>query len=62
MFVRKLPNTNTTLDVGVMIFLKYTCSAFSRTSREEAKNMIMYAMIGLFVIWMAPLIVNFIVG
>jgi multisubunit Na+/H+ antiporter MnhB subunit len=30
--------------------------------REDAKNMAMYVIIGLIVIWAAPLIVNWIVG
>ena len=50
-----------------MIFLlfagiTYMTSGGDTQKREQAKNMVMYVVIGLVVIWAAPLIVNFVVG
>ncbi|MFH0797786.1 MAG: pilin [Candidatus Woesearchaeota archaeon] len=54
----------TVVAVIVILFagVNYMLSGSDPKKREESKNMVMYAMIGLFVIWMAPLIVSFIVG
>jgi type IV secretory pathway VirB2 component (pilin) len=50
--------------VIILLFagLTYMISGSNPGKREQAKNMIMYVVIGLVVIWAAPLIVNFIVG
>ena len=52
--------------IAVMIILfagvSYMISGSDPKKRENAKNMAMYVIIGLIVIWAAPLIVNFIVG
>jgi len=53
----------TVLAVVVLLFagLTYMTSGSNPAKREQAKNMVMYVVIGLIVIWIAPLIVNFIV-
>ena len=50
--------------VVVLLFagITYIMSGNDPAKREQAKNMAMYVVIGLIVIWLAPLIVNFIVG
>ena len=50
--------------VIVLLFagITYIMSGSEPAKREKAKNMAMYVVIGLFVIWAAPLIVNFITG
>lgn len=52
------------LAVVVLLFagITYMTSGADPGSREKAKSMAMYVVIGLVVIWAAPLIVNFIVG
>lgn len=54
----------TVLAVIVLLFagVSYMTSGSNPAKREQAKNMVMYVVIGLIVIWVAPLIVNFIVG
>jgi len=54
----------TVIAVMVMLFagVGYMTSGNNPAKREDAKNMLMYVIIGLIVIWAAPLIVNFIVG
>jgi len=54
----------TVVAVIVILFagITYITSGSNAGKREQAKNMIMYVVIGLIVIWGAPLIVNFIVG
>src|SRR3989344_7176993 len=51
------------LAVVVLLFagVTYMISGSDPGKREKAKNMAMYVVIGLIVIWAAPLIVNFIV-
>jgi len=51
------------LAVLVLLFagVTYMISGSDPGKREKAKNMAMYVVIGLIVIWAAPLIVNFIV-
>lgn len=53
-----------TIAVLVLLFagVTYIISGNDPAKREQAKNMAMYVVIGLVVIWAAPLIVNFIVG
>ena len=50
--------------VVVLLFagVTYLTSGSNPGKREQAKNMIMYVVVGLIVIWAAPLIVDFIVG
>jgi len=50
--------------VLVLLFagITYIMSGDDPAKREQAKNMAMYVVIGLIVIWLAPLIVNFIIG
>jgi hypothetical protein len=50
--------------VVVLLFagITYLTAGGNPGKREQAKNMIMYVVIGLVVIWAAPLIVDFIVG
>jgi multisubunit Na+/H+ antiporter MnhB subunit len=50
--------------VLVLLFagITYIMSGDDPGKREQAKNMAMYVVIGLIVIWLAPLIVNFIIG
>ena len=50
--------------VVVLLFagITYITSGNDPAKREQAKSMAMYVVIGLIVIWLAPLIVNFIVG
>jgi len=54
----------TTIAVLVLLFagLNYITSGSNPRTREDAKNMGMYVVIGLIVIWVAPLIVSLIVG
>ena len=56
--------TATVIAVVVLLFagVTYITSAGDPAHREKAKNMAMYVIIGLVVIWAAPLVVNFIVG
>ena len=53
----------TVLAVIVLLFagITYITSGSNSGKRDQAKNMAMYVIIGLIVIWAAPLIVNFIV-
>ena len=48
----------------VMLFagIAYITSGSDPMKRENAKNMIMYVIIGLMVIWAAPFVVNLILG
>lgn len=48
----------------VLLFagVTYITSGSDPAKRDQAKNMAMYVVIGLVVIWGAPLLVNFIVG
>ena len=39
----------------------FMLSGSSPGKREQAKNMVMYVIIGLVIIWIAPLIINFLV-
>lgn len=50
--------------VVILLFagITYMTSGSDPGKREKAKNMAMYVVIGLFVIWAAPLVVNFIIG
>lgn len=50
--------------VVILLFagITYMTSGADPGKREKAKNMAMYVVIGLFVIWAAPLVVNFIIG
>ena len=52
------------LAVLVLLFagITYITAGSEPGKREQAKSMAMYVIIGLVVIWAAPLIVNFIVG
>lgn len=54
----------TIIAVLVLVFagITYMLAGDNPAKREQAKNMIMYVVIGLIVIWIAPLLVNFIVG
>ncbi|MFA7707992.1 MAG: pilin [Candidatus Pacearchaeota archaeon] len=54
----------TVLAVVVLLFsgITYMTAGSNPGKREQAKNMAMYVIIGLIIIWAAPLIVNFIVG
>ena len=48
----------------VMLFagITYIVSGSDPSKREKAKNMVMYVIIGLMVIWAAPFVVNLILG
>jgi len=48
--------------MGVFAGATYITSGSDPRKRETAKQMIMYILIGLVIIWAAPLIVNFVVG
>jgi len=54
----------TVLAVLVLLFagISYMTAGDDPKKRESAKNMAMYVIIGLIVIWAAPLVVNFING
>lgn len=54
----------TVLAVIVLLFagITYMTSGSNPAKREQGKNMVMYVIIGLAVIWVAPLIVQFIVS
>ncbi|MBU0760504.1 MAG: pilin [Nanoarchaeota archaeon] len=54
----------TVLAVVVLLFagVTYMTSGSNPGKREQAKNMVMYVIIGLVVIWAAPLLVGFVVG
>jgi len=54
----------TVLAVVILLFagVSYMTSGDNPAKREQAKNMVTYVVIGLIVIWVAPLLVNFIVG
>lgn len=54
----------TVLAVVVLLFagVTYIISGSDPGKRQQAKSMAMYVVIGLIVIWAAPLVVNFIVG
>ena len=56
--------TATVIAVVVLLFagISYIMSAGDPAKREKAKSMAMYVIVGLVVIWAAPLIVNFIIG
>ena len=56
--------TATVLATLVLLFagVSYMSSGSDPKKRETSKSMAMYVIIGLIVIWAAPLIVNFIVG
>jgi len=50
--------------VIILLFagITYMISGSDPGKRDKAKNMAMYVVIGLIVIWAAPLVVNFILG
>jgi len=50
--------------VVILLFagITYMTAGSDPGKREKAKNMAMYVIIGLFVIWAAPMVVNFIIG
>jgi len=54
----------TVLAVLVLLFagLTYMTAGSNPAKREQAKDMVTYVVIGLIVIWIAPLMVNFIVS
>lgn len=54
----------TVIAVIVLLFagISYMTSGSDPKKRDTAKNMAMYVIIGLIVIWAAPIIVNFIIG
>ncbi len=54
----------TVIAVMVLLFagITYITAGADPGKRENAKNMATYVIVGLVVIWAAPLIVNFIVG
>lgn len=54
----------TVIAVVVLLFagISFIVSNGDPAKREKAKSMAMYVILGLVVIWAAPLIVNFIVG
>ena len=54
----------TVLAVLVLLFagVNYMISGSNPAKREQAKSMVTYVVIGLVVIWIAPLMVNFIVS
>lgn len=56
--------TATVISGLVMLFagLTYIMSGSDPGKREKAKNMIMYVIIGLMVIWAAPFVVDLILG
>ena len=56
--------TATVIAVVVLLFagISYITSGGDPSKREQAKNTVMYVVIGLIVIWAAPLVVNFITG
>ncbi|MDD5193777.1 MAG: pilin [Candidatus Nanoarchaeia archaeon] len=54
-----------TLVAGLVLLfagLKYIVSGADPGKREKAKNMVMYVIIGLMVIWAAPFVVKLILG
>jgi type IV secretory pathway VirB2 component (pilin) len=55
---------STAIAVVVLLFagISFITSAGNPGKREQAKNIGMYVIIGLVIIWAAPLVVNFIVG
>ena len=55
---------STAIAVVVLLFagISFIISAGNPSKREQAKNIGMYVIIGLVIIWAAPLVVNFIVG
>ena len=50
--------------VLVLLFagINYMISGSNQKKRDDAKNMAMYVIVGLVIIWVAPLLVNFITG
>ena len=52
------------LAVIILLFggITYMTAGSNPAKREQAKNVVMYVVIGLIVIWVAPLVVNFIVS
>jgi len=54
----------TILAVVVLLFsgVSYMTSGNDPAKREKSKSMVTYVIVGLIVIWIAPLLVNFIVG
>ena len=54
----------TVIAVMVLLFagITYITAGADPGKREKAKNMATYVIVGLVVIWAAPLIVNFVVG
>ena len=55
---------STAIAVVVLLFagIGFITSAGNPGKREQSKNIAMYVIIGLVIIWAAPLVVNFIVG
>ena len=54
----------TTIAVMVLLFagISYMVSGSDPRKREQSKNMAMYVVIGLVIIWAAPLVVDFLVA
>lgn len=55
---------STAIAVLVLLFagISYVTSGSDPSKRENSKNMISYVLIGLVIIWAAPLVVQFIIG
>lgn len=54
----------TAIAVLILLFsgISYMTSGSDPKKRDNAKNMAMYVIIGLIIIWVAPLVVNFIIA
>ena len=54
----------TVIAVVFLVFagITFVTSGNDQAKREQAKNMAMYVVIGLVIIWVAPLVVQFLVG
>lgn len=48
--------------MGVLAGISYITSSNDPKKRDNAKHMITYILIGLAIIWAAPLVVNFVLG
>lgn len=54
----------TVISVLILLFagVTYMLAGDNPSKKEQAKNMITYVLIGLVVIWAAPMLVNFMIG
>ena len=62
--IDSLPPFGRYISVLILLFagITYMIAGDNPSKKEQAKNMITYVLIGLVVIWAAPMLVNFVIG